>query len=78
MRFLIDFAKVFVLLLGVAMIAGGGLLGLCGVMGSDARSMLGGLVLAIVGAALFVPINRAFLRAAQARGAKDPVPKEKP
>lgn len=72
MSFLIEFAKVLVLLLGAGLIIGGSLAGLCGVIVFDGEIFLLGIVAAVAGATLFVPINRGFRDAAQARAAKRP------
>jgi hypothetical protein len=63
MRFLFDFAKVFLLLVGAALIIGGGAVGLCGAIVFDGEKLLWGLVATVVGAALFVYINRSFIQA---------------
>lgn len=76
MRVLIDFAKVLLLLLGAVMIAGGGLASLCGVAVLDGEILLVGIVAAVVGAALFVHINRGFRDAARVRAAEQKTAKE--
>lgn len=70
MRFLIDFVKVLVLLLGALLIAGGSLASLCGVLIAVPEMFVWGIVAAVVGAALFIPINRRFREAARTKAAR--------
>lgn len=59
---LLNFLKVLLLMLGAALIIGGSLTGLCGVLANQGDIVLKGLVPAALGVWLFIAIARTYKR----------------
>jgi hypothetical protein len=59
---LLNLLKVLLLMLGAALIVGGSLTGLCGVMAGEGQIFMMGFVPAAIGLTLFIAIARTYKR----------------
>lgn len=62
---LLNLLKVLLLMLGAALIVGGSLTGLCGVMANQGEIIMMGLVPAALGVWMFITIARSFRKKGQ-------------
>lgn len=62
---LLNVLKILLLMLGAALIIGGSLTGLCGVIASQGEIFLMGIVPAAIGLVLFIAVARTYKKRAQ-------------